>query len=210
MRAILPALAAVALGATPAEAQAERARRAFEPALSLTLSANQFGTRLEGPSAEYRYKNSAGLGVWGELPITRRTGLLATANVAPLSKQRAEGANDNVAVYGSVLAYGADAGIGARLKPSAPVFFFLGGGVVAASKIADPNDDGSVFEPRGTVAVGYDARRRGPWNLRALYAGHLVVPGEGNLPDTSAASTAYDWSVQVGGRYTFGLSGSAR
>ena len=210
MRAILPALAAVVLGAPPAEAQAERARRAFDPALTLSISAKQFGTRLQGANSDFRYKSSAGLSVWTELPLTRRTGLLATANLTPFSKQRVENSADNVAVFGRVVTYGADVGIGARLKPSAPVFFFFGGGMVAASDYADPADDGGVFEPQGTFAVGYDARRRGPWNIRAVYMGHVVRPAEGNLPDTSPASTAYDWSFQLGGRYTFGPSGSPR
>jgi hypothetical protein len=211
MRAILPALAAVALGVPPAEAQAAGARRAFEPALTLSISAKQFGTRLEGAGAEYRYKNSPGLSVWTELPLTRRTGLLATVNVTPFSKQRVEGGPaDNVAVYDRVVTYGGDVGLGARLKPAAPVFFFLGGGLVAASEYADPRDDGGVVEPQGTFAVGYDARPRGAWNLRAVYTGHLVMPADGNLPDTPSASTAYDWSFQLGGRYTFGLSGISR
>ena len=209
MRAILPALAAVALGAPPAEAQGPR--RAFEPALTLSISAKQFGTRLDDATSEFRYKSSAGLSVWTELPLTRRTGLLATANLTPFSKQRVEGgAADNVAVYGDVVTYGADVGLAARLKPSAPVFFFLGGGLVAASESAHPDDDGGAVEPQGTFAVGYDARRRGPWNLRAIYVGHLVIPADGNVPDASPASTAYDWSFQLGGRYTFGLSGSSR
>jgi hypothetical protein len=36
------------------------------------------------------------------------------------------------------------------------------------------------------------------------------MPAEGNVPDTPPASTAYDWSFQLGGRYTFGLSGISR
>ena len=213
MRALLPALAAVVLGATVAEAQAERARRAFEPSLSLTLSPRLFGTRVESPTADFSYKSSVGLSLWGELPVTRRTGVAAALTVSPFSKQRSDGSASNVALYESVVLYGADVGLAARLKPAAPVFFFLGGGVVAASRSAAPLAEGSVVEPQGTFAVGYDALRRGPWNLRAVYTGHVVRPADPELDpdvtDVSAASTAYDWTFQLGGRYTFGLSRSA-
>ena len=211
MRALLPALAAVVLGAHAAEAQAERARRAFEPSVSLTFSPKLFGTRLEGPGGdEFSYKSSVGLSLWGELPVTRRTGLLAAVTASPFSKQRVDGGAGNVVVDQTVVLVSADVGVGARFKPAAPVFFFLGGGVVSASRYAAPQADGGSVEPQGTVAVGYDARRRGPWNFRALYTGHVVKPADPEAPDISPSSTAFDWTIQLGGRYTFGLAESAR
>jgi hypothetical protein len=210
MRASLLTAAAVALTLpAAARAQAERPRRAFDPAVSLTASISLFGARLTDSFGSYGYRNSIGVGLWGELPMTRRTGLLALVNVAPLSAQRAELSGSNTALFKDVVSYTADLGVGARLKPAVPVFFLLGGGVHGATHYAHPQAGGSVVEPQGTVGVGYDAGRSGRWNVRAAVLGHVVKPADPGEEQITAKSTSFDWSFHIGGRYALGGSSPA-
>jgi hypothetical protein len=122
MRASLLTAAAVALTLpAAARAQAERPRRAFDPAVSLTASISLFGARLTDSFGSYGYRNSIGVGLWGELPMTRRTGLLALVNTSRRSRaQRAELSGSNTALFKDVVSYTADLGVGARLKPAGP------------------------------------------------------------------------------------------
>src|SRR5829696_9935183 len=132
---------ALAVRAAPAGAQDERPRRAFEPAVTLSASVTLFGQRSSDPFGTFNYKNSAGVGVWGELPLTRRTGLLALATFSPLSGQRQEQENNNSLIDDDVLSLAVDVGLGARLKPAVPVFFLVGAGVHTATRYAKPQSD---------------------------------------------------------------------
>ena len=189
----------LAVRAAPAGAQEARPRRAFEPAVTMTAAVTLFGQRFSALNSDFGYKNSVGVGFWGELPITRRSGLLALATISPLSAQQAEGRNANTALYRDVVSIAADAGLGARLKPAVPVFFFIGGGVHTATHYPNPEADGAAFEPQGTFAVGYDAVSRGRWNVRTAVVAHLVKPADPGGVDLK--STTLDWAFHVGGRF---------
>jgi hypothetical protein len=190
---------ALAARAAPAGAQDARPRRAFEPAVTVTGAVTLFGERLTALNSNFGYKNSIGVGLWGELPITRRIGLLGLATISPISAQREEGANANTAIYRDVISVAADAGLGARLKPAVPVFFFVGGGVHTATHYPNPEADGVAVEPQGTFAIGYDALSRGRWNVRTAVVAHLVKPADPGGVDLKSA--ALDWAFHVGGRF---------
>lgn len=201
------AVLALALGAAPSGAQDPRTRRAFEPAVAVTATATGFGTRFTGPDGDASYKNSVGLGLWGQLPLTRRTGLLAVATLSPLTAQRAEVAG-GVALYDDVISASADVGLGARLKPAVPVFFFVGGGLHAATHSAAIGVGERALEPQGAFAIGYDAVTRGRWGMRVAFVGHVVKPDDPGLPDVTPKSTAFDWTFHIGGRFSLSPPGS--
>jgi len=190
---------ALAVRAAPSGAQDGRPRRAFEPAVATTASVTLFGRRFSAINNDYGYKNSVGVGLWGELPITRRTGLVALATISPLSAQQSEGRNANSALYRDVLSFAADLGLGARLKPAVPVFFLVGGGVHAATHYANPESSGSALEPQGMFAVGYDAASRGRWRVRTAVVAHVVKPADPG--GVELKSTTLDWAFHVGGHF---------
>jgi len=191
---------ALAVRAAPAGAQDERPRRAFEPAVTLSASVTLFGQRSSDPFGTFNYKNSAGVGVWGELPLTRRTGLLALATFSPLSGQRQEQENNNSLIDDDVLSLAVDVGLGARLKPAVPVFFLVGAGVHTATRYANPQSDDAAFEPQGMFAVGYDATSHGRWSVRTALVGHVVKPADPGFAGIAPKSTALDWAFHIGGR----------
>jgi hypothetical protein len=196
--AVLPAAAAAQLGG---------GRRAFEPALTPWLGAMLFGNRLEQAGTEARYRSSVAVGVRVEYPLTRRLGVMVNAGLAPFSNQQTETGESDRALYADAVVYRADAGVSWRFKPAAPVFFYVGGGVVGANRYAIQTLDGAVTDPQGALGVGYDGTRRGRWNFRAVYVGYFVFPTSVTARATSgpqvvAKGLAYDWTIQLGGRYS--------
>lgn len=212
MRTLIVTLgAALLLSAAPIEGQSRIPRRAFVPAVTPWLGVAGFGQRLTVPSARFRYGTSAMIGVTGDMPLSRRTALLGTVGVAP-SRQRGEFVGDARTSGDVVQLFEAELGLAARLRPSVPVFFYAGGGVLRASRYAAPGVTGSAVEPRGTLAVGYDTQQSGRLSIRALAGAHFARPGApaadsarlGNPPSSfplTVKSGAVDWSVRVGVRY---------
>ena len=84
-----------------------------------------------------------------------------------------------------------------RLKPAAPVFFQLGGGMTMATKHAFPNAEGSPVEPHATTpctppsidrsapTVAQGPRRQ--TNLTVVLAAHSGVPGRPRTPYSKQA-----------------------
>ena len=162
-----------------------------------------FGDRYADGNARYRYSSSLALGVGGDWPLTRRSGLLLDVTVAPLADQSQEIGSERF-LGTRAFAWRTTLNLGWRFKPAAPVYFAAGGGVFGATKPAEPNTSGSVMEPEGTFTVGYDGKRLGNWNVRGAYVGHLVkasVP-DGSASTATAESISYDWVLQVGLRYS--------
>lgn len=195
--------AALAL-AVPAKAQLSGPRSAFVPAISPSVGPMIFGHRLAQATNEAGYRSSIALAVRAEHPLSRRTGLMAHASVAPFSAQVTESDGANRAIWSKAIVYRVDAGLSWRFKPAAPVFFYGGGGLVGATRYGWPNAEqlsGSVLEPQAALAVGYDAGSRGRWNFRATYAGYFVFPSTVEGSGVEAKTLAYDWSLQLGARY---------
>ena len=129
--------------------------------------------------------------------------------LSPLSRQRTE--NSVVTeLHDRVLILRADAALAWRFIPRAPVFFFGGGGILAASKPAYPNFDESVTEPRALFGLGYDRPAAGRWNFRIVATGFITMPAEPDAanwsgadspPSITAESTVFDWTVELGARY---------
>ncbi|MGI8497354.1 MAG: hypothetical protein ACR2OG_07220 [Gemmatimonadaceae bacterium] len=203
----IPALLALA-SAAPLSGQLLESRRAFEPAVSLWIGPTIFGPRVSVGGQDYSYSSSVSLGMRAERSITRRAGIMGDVSVAPLSKisQRSAISRSDSS---RALVFRADAALGWRFKPRAPVFFFAGGGIVGASRRAGPAG-GSATDPEVTYGLGYDGSSGGAggWNFRAGYQGHVVFPGK---PPAAAAESAqpvarsstHDFSIQLGARYTF-------
>ena len=200
------ALALVAAApAVPAEAQRARVVRAFDNSVTPFLGASSYGVRWINGGSRYRYAGSLTVGAEVEHPLTRRAGMFVTADVAPLADQEAENGPDKI-IGDRTFIWRADAGLAWRFKPAAPVFFLLGGGAIGASRPPPPFATGGGVEPEGMVAAGYDGRRHGRWNLRGVYVARLARPREPDTAGFEAKSIAYDWTLQVGLRYTGGAS----
>jgi hypothetical protein len=136
------------------------------------------------------------------MPLTRRTGLLLAAGIAPLSQQR--GQSSSSTVLSEKLMVGiADAAIGFRFKPSAPVFFAAGGGLTYSTRPPVPESTGSVMEPHAVISVGYDAGSSDSWNIRTVLNNRVVIVGDDGMPETVDKSMAYDWSFDLVFRYKF-------
>jgi hypothetical protein len=210
MRSLLLLSALILIGA-PAAAQIQRPAPAFERAVTPWLGVTSFGTRQVDGTREASYRGSLTAGFRAELPLTRRVGLLGNVSVSPLAKQR----TDNpfgTELHEKVTIVRADAALGFWFIPRAPVFFFAGGGILAADKPAFPNFDESVIEPRGLIGVGYDRPSSGHWNFRVAATAFLTKAAEpdptswtaaGPVPNLRIESTAFDWAIELGGRYTF-------
>jgi hypothetical protein len=201
----------MSLSVATAAAQIARTAPAFVPSVSPVIGVGSFGARQALGSRDARYRGSLTVGVRGDLPLTRRIGLLGTVAIVPFARQRTE---DDVGaeLHERVTILRADAALGWRFIPRAPVFFFGGGGVMAATKPAYPEFDDSVIEPRALLGLGYDRQSSGRWNFRILATGFFTSPAEpeplswvgpGGVPPVRTKSTAFDWTLEVGGRYTF-------
>lgn len=198
---------AAALPAGPARAQFGTARRAFEWAVTPWIGASGFGTRYTTPGFGTRYSSSLAGGLRGDLPLTRRLGILANVEVAPFARQKTSDESGSAVLTARTYLWRGDVGIGWRFKPVAPVFFYAGGGVVGASRPSYPGFIGSVLDPQAAVGVGLDRPSTGRVNFRAAYTAYFVFPrdltatdwaGSAPAPHPSAKSGAYDWALQFG------------
>ena len=197
-------LLASALAAVPAAAQTPRVRRAFEPAISPWIGMRNFGDRAKSVSgARTSYGGSYAIGATLDLPMSRRTAFRADLHVAPSANQRLDETNGIVS-YDDAIGTQLTAGVAAKLRPQAPVFFFLGGGVLAMSKKSVADAEGSTIEPVGNFGFGYDGARVGAWNVRALVQGNVVKPADPDSPGFAATGVAFDWVIGLGARRTFG------
>jgi hypothetical protein len=208
---LLLLLAVLALSAQVAPAQIARTAPAFVPALSPWIGVTSFGARQAFASRDASYRGSLTVGVRGDLPLTRRLGLLGNVSLSPLAKQRTEDPF-GTQLHEGVTIVRADAALGWRFIPRAPVFFFGGGGILAATKPAFPQFDESVVEPRGLFGLGYDRASAGRLNFRVVATGFITAPadpdpgsyvGSGEVPVLVIKSTTFDWALEVGARYTF-------
>ncbi|HSJ65921.1 MAG TPA: hypothetical protein VK922_18710 [Gemmatimonadaceae bacterium] len=204
-------LTVLALSAPVAPAQIARTAPAFVPALSPWIGVTSFGNRQSFASREASYRGSLTIGVRGDLPLTRRLGLLGTVSLSPLAKQRTEDPF-GTQLHDDVTIVRADAALGWRFIPRAPVFFFGGGGILAATNPAFPQFDESVVEPRGLFGLGYDRASTGRLNFRVVATGFITAPadpdpgsyvGAGEVPVLVTKSTTFDWALELGARYTF-------
>jgi hypothetical protein len=207
--------ALVAAGAAPVAAQPLlTSQRAFEPAVSPWIGLGGFGHRYTNSVVEAGFYSSVSMGLGADLPVTRRIGLLLNTEFAPRSAQRTK-SDAATTQYERVTQLRADLSLGWRFKPRAPIYFFAGGGIHHSSKAAYPGFDGATTHPEATFGLGFDkARKSGsPWNFRMVFANHLVFPkapdagsfsGGTVAPQLDVHSTAYDWTVQLGARRSFG------
>jgi hypothetical protein len=199
----------LSLAAPTLSAQLRQSDPAFAPALSPWVGIASFGTRQAAGNTSASYRGSFSLGARGELPLTQRVGLMANVGLSPFSRQRTE--NPVVTeLHEKVLIFRADAALAWRFIPRAPVFFFGGGGVLAASKPAFPDFDESILEPRALFGLGYDRPSGGRWNFRLSATGFITMPAEPDAanwsgasapPAVTAESTVFDWAVELGARY---------
>ena len=216
-------LAASLLAAVPHAARAQveppevpRYARAFERAVTFTFGASSYGERLSraGGDSRYRPASSFVLGTWFDQPITRRTGLLIGLAVAPVSGQREYSPPPEPfeLTKGRLIVATADVGLAGRLKPSAPVFFMVSGGVLATTKgltgIEALEPEKKLVEPHGSFTIGIDGKRRQRWGWRMLYVNRWTFPKSNGEADFSAPSTAHDWTFQIGLRRTYGTLAS--
>ena len=196
---------AFALGAAVAtmEAQSSQLVQAFPQSAGASLGVSSFGLRSSSDAgAKFSYKGSVVLGGRVDQPLTRRTGLLVGLGLAPLSQQRARGGQSVVLSEKLMIAI-ADAAIGFRFKPAAPVFFSAGGGVTFSTKPPANGASGTVTEPHALIAIGYDTHSETRWNVRTVFTNRLVFVGDDGDLTTTSESSAYDWTFEIGGRYRF-------
>lgn len=199
---------ASALAALPAAAQTPRVRRSFEPALTPWIGVRSFGDRAKSVSgARAGYGGSFTVGASLEVPLSRRTGFVADLHLAPSAGQRLED-DDGIATYENAMAISFSAALAARLRPQAPVFFFAGPGVLFMTKKAIADASGSTIEPMADFGFGYDGARVGRWNVRGIVHGFIVKPADPESPAFSATGSAFDWSVGIGARRSFGGGGA--
>lgn len=205
-------LAALSLGAglaaTPARADAQGpriVRRAFEPAVTLLFGAAGFGERTVdlADDARFEFANSIAVGVQLDQPLSRRTALLGTVMLAPLTRVDAERGIE-VRELDRTLAVGLDVGIAARLKPVAPLFVYAGGGGLLTTKRAAAETDGTGFDPRVTGGIGFDVMRLERTGFRFMYLAHVTFPGTPDDARWEAKSSTFDQTIVIGGRYTLG------
>lgn len=201
----------LAIAATPALAQRERViRQAFAPAITPFFGTTGFGQRTTdvNDGAGFDYANSFALGVQLDRPLTRRTGLLATLAVTPLTRV-VRTLGPEVIDYERTVVGGLDLGIAGRLKPAAPLFVYVGGGAVLATKRAVVDRGGFGADPRASAGVGIDLMRLERTGFRLLYLAHWVRPSTPDASRFAAKSTAFDQTIALGGRLMLGARGTA-
>jgi hypothetical protein len=193
-----------ALAALPAAAQTPRVRRAFEPAVTPSVGMRTFGDRAKSVSgARAGYGGSFTVGASLEAPLSRRTGVMADLHLAPSAGQRLED-DDGISTYDNAMGISFSAALAARLRPQAPVFFFAGPGVLFMTKKSIADASGSTIEPMADFGFGYDGARVGRWNVRGIFHGFIVKPADPESAGFAASSSAFDWSVGIGARRSFG------
>ena len=200
---VLAHIGAALVSVANAFGQAASPGRAFELSITPWIGISGFGTRFISSTQSARYKSSLSGGARADMPLTRRLGILANVAISPFAQLHVE------SPFGSGLeekatVYRGDVGIGWRFKPQAPIFFYLGGGAVGASRAAFPGVSKSVLDPCAAFSLGYDGRRESPLNVRAVFSNYIVLPSDNS--DTPVGvrpkSAAYDWSLQLGARYS--------
>lgn len=207
--ALLLAAGAVAVGAARAGAQSSLASsRAFAPAVTPFIGVSDFGARtrgdyVDGADAEFDYNNGLALGVQVDRPLTRRTAFIGTLSVTPLSRVTAE-VSTGIGELDRTVVAGIDLGFAGRLKPAAPLFAYLGGGGVFATKRAAGETDGTSFEPRASAGLGLDLMRRERAGFRVMWIAHLAFPGTPDEARWVAESSTVDHTIILGGRFTLG------
>ena len=195
---------ALALCTPAASAQSTPLLQAFPEATGVSLGVSSFGLRSRSAAgAQFSYKGSVVVAGHYDHPLTRRTGVLIGLGLAPLSQQRAKGGQSVVLSDKLMLAL-ADAAIGFRFKPVAPIFFSFGGGMTYSTKPPANSASGSVAEPHALFAIGYDTKSDTKWTVRTVFTNRLVFVGDDGDPTTTAESSAYDWTFQIGGQYRLG------
>jgi hypothetical protein len=200
----------LAAAATPARAQRDRViRQAFAPAITPFFGASGFGVRttrvLDG--ARFDYGNGVDFGVQVDHPLTRRTGLLATIDVTPLTRVIGT-RKPTVADLDRTIVGGVDLGLAGRIKPGAPLFVYVGGGATMATKRATGDPAGFVAEPRATAGVGIDFMRFERTGFRLLYLAHFIKPSSPDASLWTAKSSAFDQTFAIGGRMMLGAGRS--
>ncbi len=180
---------------------------AFAPSITTSLGFAAFAPRYEAPVSrtEYGFGSSLAVTARGDYPLSRRLGMSGELMVAPLAKQRVEHPEFGRTVADDVILFGFHAGLAGRLKPAAPVFFQVGGGLTMATKHAFPDAEGSAMEPHAGLTVGYDGGVFGRANIRVTYSARFAfVDVPEDLPDAASVekkSSALDHVVQVGLRF---------
>jgi len=198
------ALAAFAVTSTVASAQSAAPLLAFPGSAGATIGVSTFGIRSKNAGGgQFSYKGSLVVGGRFDHPLSRRTGLLVGLGLAPLSQQRGKGGG-SVVLSDKLMVAIADAAIGFRFKPIAPVFFSGGGGITYATRPAANTATGSVSEPHVLLGIGYDAPSSTRWNVRTVFTNRFVMVGDDSDLNTTSESMAYDWTLEIGGRYRFG------
>lgn len=189
--------------ASALSAQSSLPVRAFPRSAGASLGLTTFDTRSKSLGAKFGYKSSLTIGGRFDQPLTRRTGFLLNTAIAPLTQQRGEGVGSTLLSEKVIIGL-VDAGVGFRFKPSAPVFFLAGAGFTYATRPPVPETSGSVTEPHGLIAIGYDAKSMDAWSIRTVFTARLVKPAEDADELSEPSSLATDWGIEVGARYTFG------
>jgi hypothetical protein len=215
MRSYLTLVLATLVAAPAAQGQfTPRVHSAFDRSFSALLGLNSYGTRFTSANATVKYKPSISVTVGGETPLTRRIGVLAFGSIAPLSKREIRYSGTSTSqVDLNIILLSADALLGWRFKPGAPVFFAAGGGFTFATKsLVDTSGSGGI-EPQGTIGIGYDGagrERAQGGNLRVLFLEHFVSPPTPTAVGVNAKALALDWSLSIGFRYVPGRRGADR
>ena len=194
---------AVLFGASAASAQFTPPLQAFPRSAGVSVGIASFARRsTNSVGAQFSYKGSAVVTGRFDQPLTRRTGLLLGVGIAPLSQQRAKG-GQSVVLSDKLMIGILDAAIGFRFKPVAPIFFSAGGGLTYATKPPANSASGSVSEPHALLAIGFDSKSDGRWNIRTVFTNRLVFVADDSDLNTTSESSAYDWAFEIGGRYRF-------
>lgn len=203
---VVAAMLMLAATAAPADAQRSRVlRRAFEPAVTPLFGLTGFGERTTDlqDNTRFDFANGMAVGVQVDRPLSRRTALMGTVVLSPLTRVNAT-RGDQVGDLDKTLAAGLDLGIAARLKPAAPLFVYAGGGGVVSTKRAAGDTEGTGFDPRVTGGIGIDIMRSERTGFRFLYLAHMTFPGTPDAARWEAKSSAFDQTIVIGGRYTLG------
>jgi hypothetical protein len=164
-----------------------------------------FGTRLEREGATFQYANSVNFELRAEKSIGRRFGIMIAGMVAPFSAQRAT--DGDFEIFEDVTAFGGEAVLSFRFKPTAPIYFYGGGAFMHFSSYADPQEPRTgVNEPGAAFGAGYDIGA-GKYNFRIQLGLHLMKPADGKSRTTiegevvpspnTATSLTQDWSFLI-------------
>jgi hypothetical protein len=198
------AMLLLAVAATPARAQ-RAIRRAFAPAITPFFGATGFGVRTTevAGDADFDFANSFAIGVQLDHPLTRRTGVIATAALTPLTRVIAT-QGQAIADLDRTVVAGLDVGLAGRLKPGAPLFVYAGGGATLSSRTPAFEPGGFGASPRGTLGFGIDFMRLERTGFRFIYMAHWVKPSSPDESRWTAKSSAFDQTIAVGGRLMLG------